>query len=46
MSTIEEMIKSLPPSTEAKVRRVAKDKNLSLKDAIIFLVVKGINATS
>lgn len=42
--TITEIIKKMPEYLAIKVRRVARDRNLSLSDAIIFLVRKGINA--
>lgn len=44
-NTINEVIRQMPDHLSIKVRRVARDKKLSLADAVLFLVQKGINAS-
>ncbi len=43
-TTIEEVIKAMPDYLAIKVRRVAKEKKITLAEAVIFLAQKGINA--
>lgn len=45
-TTIQAVIEQMPDHLAIKVRRVAKDKKLSLVDAVLFLVQKGINASA